>query len=347
MDNFFEPSISRPPTPRERVALEQRLVRLQAMESSVAAASAKLQELVDCRVSPPGDLRIRHGFVRRDAPSTADTSSRRGTERFERPPSTRVLSPRGLALSFELTLLLDAQMRLLPGHVATANERAVKAENDKDGWTDYVATDARKADKGQVYKSVKAKKVRHIQSGLMRLAAENLVHVPLDDRGQRDYGKFTLLRDDARARGENDPYKVPDADDEYFTVPLSLFTNGWIYVLEDSELVLLLIAARFRKVFGDKAHPMASGPRKLNYGLTKDSYEAAHRVLDYLSILDVIADWRRSSDGRVDGFASRVERGERGAQPHRLLLQPGNLDKPAYPTIVDTITKQIALSEGR
>jgi len=209
------------------------------------------------------------------------------------------------------------------------------------GWTDYVATDAQQAEKGQVFRPVKAKKVRHIQSGLVRLAAENLVHLPLDDREQRDYGKFTLLRDDARARGENDVYKVPDADDEYFTVPLSLFTNGWIYVLEDSELVLLLIAARFRRVFGDVPHPMASGPRKLNYGLTKDSYEAAHRMLDYLSILKVIADWRRSSDGKVDGFGGR---GERGAQPHRVLLRPETLDKPAYPTIVDTITKQIALS---
>lgn len=343
MDNFFEPSISRPPTARERVVLEQRLARLEAMESSVAVASAKLQEMVAGRISPPGDFRVRHGFVRRDAPSTADTSSRRGTERFERPPSTRVLSPRGLALSFGLTLLLDAQMRLSPGHVATANERAVKAENAKNGWTDYVATAAPTADRGQVYKSVKGKKVRHIQSGLVRLADENLVHLPLDDRGQRDYGKFTLLREDARARGENDVYKVPDGDDEYFTVPLTLFTNGWIYVLEDSELVLLLIAARFRQVFGDAPHPMAAGPRKLNYGLTKDSYEAAHRVLDYLSILDVIADWRRSSNGTVDGFGGS---GERGAQPHRLRLRPENLDKPAYPTIVDTITKQIAESKA-
>lgn len=340
MDNFFEPSISRPPTPRERGVLVQRQARLKAMESSVADASAKLQELVDGRVSPPGDLRIRHGFVRRDAPGTADTTSRRGTERYERPPSTRVLSPRGLALSLELTILMDAQMRLLPGQLATGNERAVKAENDKDGWTNYVATDAQKADKGQVYKSVRDKKVRHIQSGLVRLAAENLIHLPVDERGQRDYGGFTLLRDNARARGDNDVYKVPDVEDEYFTVPLTLFTNGWIHVLEDSELVLLLITARFRRVFGDAPHPMSAGPRKLNYGLTKDSYEAAHRVLDYLSILDVIADWSRSSDGKVDGFR------ERGAQPHRLRLRPENIDQPAYPTIVDAITDQIALSEA-
>jgi hypothetical protein len=314
------------------------------MESSVADANAKLQELVDGRISPEGDLRIRHGFIRREsAPRTADTTNRRGTERYERPPSTRVLSPRGLALSLELTLLLDTQMHFHPGQLAGGNERAVRAENTKDGWTNYVATDAQVADKGQVYKSVRDKKVRHLQSGLVRLAAENLIRLPRDERGQRDCDGFMLQREDASARGDNDVYKVPDGEGEYFTVPLTLFTNGWIHVLEDSELVVLLIAARMRCKHGEEPQPLPSGPRKLNYGLTKDSYEAAHRVLDYLSILGVIADWRRSSDGKVDGFARR---GERGAQPHRLRLRPENLDQPAYPTIVDTITDQIAQSEA-
>ena len=340
MRYFFEPSISRPPTGRERAVLVQRLARLKAMRTSVGDADAKLQELIDARVGDSGDLRIRHGFIRRDsAPLTADTTSRRGTERHERPPSTRILSPRGLALSLELTLLMEAQMRTAPGHLATGNERPIKAENDKDGWTNYIATDAQKADEGQVYKSVRDKKVRHLQSALVRLAAENLIHLPVDERGQRNYGGFTLLRDDARARGDNDVYKVPENSDEYFTVPLSLFTNGWIHVLEDSELVVLLIAARMRGAHGETPQPLRSGPRKLNYGLTKDSYEAAHRVLDYLSILDVIADWSRSVDGRVDGYK------EKGAQPHRLRLHPERLDQPAYPTIIDTLTDQIARSE--
>jgi hypothetical protein len=38
-------------------------------------------------------------------------------------------------------------MRLSPGHVATGNERAIKAENDKDGWTNHVATDAQTAER--------------------------------------------------------------------------------------------------------------------------------------------------------------------------------------------------------
>jgi hypothetical protein len=339
MRNFFEPSISRPPTAREREVLALRLARLKAMEQSAADATTTLQQLVERRATPPGDLRIRHEFIRLpSAPLTADTTTRRGTERYERPSSTRVLSPRGLALSFILTVLLDAQMRLLPGQVAAHNERLIKAGSHQDGWTNYVATDAQVADKGQVFKTVRTKKVRHIQSGLIRLANEKLIHLPDDDRGQRDYDGFTLLRDDARATGDNDQYKVPDVDDDYFTVPLTLFTNGWIHVLEDSELVLLLIAARMRHLHGDTPQPLPSGPRKLNYGLTKDSYEGAHRILDYLSILDVISDFNRLADGTVEGIR------ERGAQPHRLRLRLDGLDQPAYPAIVDTIADQIAKS---
>ncbi|MGV7570843.1 Uncharacterised protein [Mycobacteroides abscessus subsp. massiliense] len=341
MRYFFEHSISRPPTAREREVLTLRLARLKAMEQSAVDATAKLQELVEHRASPPGDLRIRHEFIRLpNAPSTADMTSRRGTERYERPPSTRVLSPRGIALSFILTTLLDAQMRLLPGQIAAPNERAIKAGTHHDGWTNYVATDAQVADKGKVFKTVRAKKVRQIQSGLVRLADEKLIHLPRDARGQRDYDRFTLLRDDARPTGDNDEYKVPDVEADYFTVPLTLFTNGWIHVLEDSELVLLLITARFHRKYGDTPQPMSSGPRKLNYGLTKDSYESAHRILDYLKIISVIADWNRTSDGKVSAIR------ERGAQPHHLRFHPDMLERPAYPTIVDTLTQQIARSEA-
>jgi hypothetical protein len=59
------------------------------------------------------------------------------------------------------------------------------------------------------------------------------------------------------------------------------------------------------------------------------------RVLDYLDILD----YQRSSDGKVDGFSDRA------AQPHLLRFHPEALDRPAFPTIIETITEQIAKSE--
>lgn len=99
---------------------------------------------------------------------------------------------------------------------------------------------------------------------------------------------------------------------------------------------MLLIAARMYSEHGETPQPLPSGPRKLNYGLSRDSFEAGHRVLDYLGILDVISDYQRNADGF----------GDRGAQPHLLRFHPEALDRPAYPATVSTITEQIAKSEA-
>ena len=338
---FFEPSIARPPNARERAALAARVDRLRLIEPSATNASTRLHALMAGRGNPPGQIRIRHGFVRLFVPdSTADTLDRNATSRKQRPPSTRLMSPRGRALSFLLILLFEAQMRLAPGQPATRNELPLKAENERTGWTDYIATDARDATDGRIFVSVRTKKARQIQSSLARLCMENLVSVPSATSRHRRFEDFVLKQEDALPTGDNDVYRVPESEDAFFTVPTSLFTNGWIHVLEDSELVLLLIAARMRSQHGETPQPLRSGARKLHYGLSRDSFEAAHRMLDYLGILDVISDYLRSADGKVDGFRGR------GAKPHLLRFHPEALDRPAYPTIVDTINEQIAKSEA-
>jgi len=135
-------------------------------------------------------------------------------------------------------------------------------------------------------------------------------------------------------------YKVPDVDDHSLTVPLSLFTNGWIHAVEDSELVLVLIAARMRHLHGETLQPLPSGPRKLNSasspgtlrvsppnpGLPRDSRR--HRRLQSLV-----------------GRQARRHPGAWSAAP-RLRLRPEELDRPADPTIIDTIANQIAKSES-
>lgn len=337
MARLFELSVARPPNPRERAVLEARLNRLAQMEQSVADAGHWLQELMEDRVSPAGDVRLRHGFVRLFAPdSSADTTNRNATRRDQRPPSTRLMSPRGRSLSFFLIALFEAQMRLKPGQAAAPNELPLKATNGHAGWTNFIATDAQDFTEGRHLAEVSDKKARQIQSSLVRLHKENLISLTSHDR-RRQYQHFVLKREDARPHSNNSFYRVPDSD--FFTVPASLFTNGWIHVLEDSELVLLLIAARLHYKHGDEAQPLPSGPRKLNYGLSRDSFEAGHRMLAYLDVLDVISDFQRSADGKVDGFS------DRGAQPHLLRFHPEALDRPAFPTITTTIKEQIAKSE--
>jgi hypothetical protein len=63
-------------------------------------------------------------------------------------------------------------------------------------------------------------------------------------------------------------------------------------------------------------------------------------VLDYLGILDVIPDYRRSADSKVEDFR------QRGAKPHLLRFHPEALLGPAYPTIIDTLKDQVAKSDG-
>jgi hypothetical protein len=85
---------------------------------------------------------------------------------------------------------------------------------------------------------------------------------------------------------------------------------------------------------GDEGQRLGATTRLLHYGLARDSFEA-HRVLDYLGLIDVIADINRFPDGKADGFKSRE------ARPHELLFHPEVLEKPGLPTILETIEDQL------
>jgi hypothetical protein len=127
-------------------------------------------------------------------------------------------------------------------------------------------------------------------------------------------------------------YSVPN--DGFFTVPVSLFTNGWIYVLEDSELALLLIAARLRHKRGDVVVPMEAGPRLLNYGLSRDAFEA-HGMLDSLGLLEVEEDPERHADGKVHDYPTR------GARPHGIRFLPSGLDRPALSSVAAEVQRRL------
>lgn len=333
----FEFSIARPPTPKEAIALQGRLQRLTAMAPSAADATELLTDLITHAHTALTELRLRHGFVRlRDPDPAVDTTTRKASKREHRPPATRVQTSRGRSLSFLLTTLLNAKLHLAPGQVAGKNQMPIAGENGGPlGWSDLIATDAQDALDGKILMTVRHKKVRQIHTSLNTLADQNLMRLPKTTDRHRRYEQFQLMREDARATGDNNVYCVPEHEDDYFTVPLTLFTSGWIHVLQDSELALLLITARMLAKGGDYAQPLSGGPRKLNYGLSRDSFEAAHRVLDYLGIIEVISDYRRADDGRVSGYR------DRGAKPHLLRLRPEALSVPAYPAILDTLSAQI------
>ncbi|MFJ2663802.1 hypothetical protein ACIO14_05585 [Nocardia fluminea] len=322
---------SRPPNDRERGALTRRLARLKAAAESITEASAQMQRLASS--GPLDDVRIRHGFIRLEVPTGPDTSSRNAPKPEHRPPSTRLMSPNGIALRFYLIALLEAQSRTKPG-ARPLNPTPLRGSSTVTGWTNYIATAAKPSGAGRHRMGVIDKKLRQLQTTLNRLAStqEQLVDLPHSAKKQGQHEGFLLMREDARTGITNDLYTVPD--EGFFTVPVSLFTNGWIYVLEDSELALLLLIARMRYQHGEASQRLAAGTRQNLYGLGRDAFEA-HHMLHNLGIAHVTPDEARSLTGKVKDYETR------GALPHELLFLPKGLEKPALPEVVEQIEYQL------
>jgi hypothetical protein len=332
---MFSPS--RPPKGRERVALENRRELLRTMEASVAEATARLRVLVE--EADLDALRLRHGFVRLEIPTAKDASDRRAPAAEHRPSATRLMSPHGIALPFNLIALLEAQTRTKPGKKPSGNPMPLRGGGSQPAWSDYLATDAVDSGTGRGRQTVMDKKVLQLHRTLKRLRAEKLVDLPNVTAKRGTYEGFLLNREDGRRLQTPDHYRVPEGEDEFFAVPLSMFTNGWIYVLEDSELALLLITARNRHLHGAEEQPLRGGVRVMNYGLGPDSFEAAYRVLEYLGLIEVSSDYRRHQSGRVHNYAKT------GADPHQLLFLPEGLERPAAATFLVEIEDQLAQPE--
>lgn len=335
--NIFRNSISRPPKGRERTVLAKRCERLRLMQESIAEAAEQLRTLTAS--ASIDTLRLRHGYVRLDtSPAAENASDRSAPERQHRPSATRLLSPNGIALRFHLIALLEAQTRTKPGTRPGPSPRLLRGTGAQPGWTHLVATGATNTGQGRTRSTVVDKKLRQLHSAIKRLDEENLVDLPHIAAAHNKHEGFLLTMEDERRRHTNDLYRVPDDPHEYFNVPLELFTNGWIYTLEDSELALLLITARNLDLHGAQELPLRGSIRIINHGLSQDAFKA-HRVLDYLALIDVLPDHRRRAGGKVANYK------DAGTEPHRLLFHPQALHAPAVPTFLDVIQQQLERPE--
>jgi hypothetical protein len=106
------------PNERDWLRLEARLDRLYRAETSINATTGNLHRLA--RTAPvdtiqsTGGVRIRSDFVYLTEAAPRGASDRRAPKREHRPPSTRLMSPRGVALRLMLTALFEAQVRTRP-----------------------------------------------------------------------------------------------------------------------------------------------------------------------------------------------------------------------------------------
>lgn len=315
---------------KEQEQLARRLDRLVVTERYIDGAVTKLQSL-----GRPKKMRVRHRFVYRSQPAPGEVSDRRLPPPQDRPPATRVLSPRGIALRFYLIALCVAQIRTRPGR-RPSNDLPLWIGSDDTGWIDLIAVPVEAQHAGRFSASRSSKKQRQVISALRSLSdpSVQLVHLPNASKRSGKYEGFQLCEEGGSRRdGEVPDYVVPTATDDTFDLPIGLFTNGWIHLLEDTELAfLMMIAHATRRTNPGEWVKIESGLRLLHYGLGRDAYEA-HKTLQAFGLLSVHVDEDRHDDGKVIDYGQ-------GGQPrlHAFRLLPDGFDEPAATTIKKAIT---------
>jgi hypothetical protein len=324
---------SRLPTAKERPKLDSRLERLS--RAGQGAAIDRVYASMRGEL-PPAGLTLRTGFSFRDAVADPNASDRKAPPRELRPPATRLMTSRGVSLRFVLTLLALVQTARKPGVKARLVEFGFEVGGHRSarGWADLIVTDATNSNREGVYLTARDKRKRSVRSALMALAEAGLVDVPGAPSERNRFEKFVLLDErGVDAVGDAQEYRVPSKAEPTFTMPSGFISNGWLHVLEDSEIAILLMLACAKGGWSDQGLlVMPPEVRLQNYGIHRDAFSSARKTLDWFGLLRV------DERGRHDD--GRAENGE--LQAHRLKLAPDGFDKPAVPTVIEALTAQLA-----
>ncbi|UIJ35121.1 hypothetical protein [Allobranchiibius sp. GilTou73] len=328
----FDIDLSRRLTPKERRAFVARRNRL---EGAFGESARNAQRCLQSRAAPERPVVIRSQFSCLQTQLTADdVSDRSAPSKTERPPATRIMSSQGVALRFYLLLLACSQARTKTGKQPHLDLRLV-GDAQQTGWADLIATGAVRSGSGRTHMTQRDKKARSLRSALRSLRTAKLVDF---DPGK--YEDFMMLAESCAARiGDPVPYTAPRAAEDTFSVPAGFFANGWINVLEDSEIAVILMLAcgklrlpaddQFDVEPGEIAIPASD--RVLSYGISRDVFSTARKTLEWFGLI-AVREIHRHEDGRgVDNSHSL----------HRVIVLPDGFDQDALGVVRPVIENQL------
>ncbi|OYO05341.1 hypothetical protein [Enemella evansiae] len=329
---------TRKPTRKEREQLQRRLLRLQMQGLSAhldaIATNLGAYERAAGRLRSAG-LRLRPPFAHLTKPIAGDSSDRKAPPRELRPPATRISSSRGSALRLELTVLALVQMHRKPGARARLADLEIPFTGDSrhTGWADMVAALPTDSNVGGIYHTARDKRAGTVRNALKCLAAAGLVDVPGKPGARNRFEGFVPLHEaGAEALGERKEYAVPEISAEVFVMPPGFVLNGWLHVLEDSEIAVLLMAAcGVGSWVEDGLRAFPGSARLRHYGIHRDPYSAARKTLEWFGLLEV-EEVGRHEDGRAE---------EDERYLHRIGLRLAGFDQPALPAIQDAFQRQL------
>jgi hypothetical protein len=330
------------PNDRDRSRLRGRLDRLNAdaTDASVATTTSNLRALLrnatSGTVAQSGGVRVRSEFVYLSEAATG-ASDRRAPAPEHRPPSTRLMARRGIALRLMLTALYEAQTRTAPGGRPDNHRSLANPCPGETAWTGLVATDAQDALDGKTVMTKQDKQRRHLGKALDALTRAGLVTLPFASDARNKHRQFQLRMEGGQRSGRNPIYTVPRDSDDTFIVPTRLFTRGWISVLTDAELAFVLMSAYLAGASGPDGFMVTGKTRLLHMGVGPETYEA-HRTLSRFELITVTHQPSRAANGRVADMGA----GRQSPIPDIVQFHPEALDEDAYARVTKVLATMTA-----
>ena len=331
--------------PARRAALERRSSRLEALGPLDKQVTASLSDVWNSGRKPT-EIRVRSSFIALTRPLSGPMSDSSPPPEASRPPLARLITSKGLALRTALTSLFVAQCSLTSP--ANLQGKVPNPEDDSLGWRHLVLAPAVHDPDSVRAVRLLDNQVRQIKRAFDRLAGAEIGIVEQRRRGvpRKRYEEMQLLHEGGvRATGPAPAYRLPKADEPTVDFPIDFFLNGWLNVLEDSEIASWLM---FRHRCGSPSAYAAgyagvelSGEDRLaTYGLARTVWDT-HQLLGVLGLVVHQADGRRRRDGSVEDYNS-MGKGVR----HRFRMADTPLGDPAMVSAITDIEADLDNPDG-
>lgn len=321
--------------------MNARRERLEELRDSFGETLAATRSLPNKRVDL-AHVKIRDNYAVLPAPAPSG-SDRKLPVRSERPPATRLLTSRGSLLRFSLLTLFEIQTRIRPGLKQLQNPRPlISTGGTSVGWADLLVTDTRNYKPAGTHRrsiDAQAKKQAQLKQTIARLADDSyqLLKLRAGAPSNKKFEGFTLLNEcGKRAAGPNVAYTVPDLmDTDTFTLPIEFFTNGWVHVLTESEIAMVLMCAH-KHASRPQGFRMPGDDRLQLYAVSPPTFET-HVSLSKMGLLTVTADPKRTSAGKLTPTPALKSGSMKGILPHFIEFHPDQFEKDAYTIVLDAL----------
>lgn len=255
-------------------AVSARLRALQHARDSGHEAQVR-QVLSEFGSAAGAGVRLRRGFIQ--GPEAVTGSDTVLPAAAERPPASRLISSRADALRTELVLLFRAHCTARPG-TRPSGPALTTTHDGILGLLDLTFLPARQGEGLKRYHSERDNRLRRLKSAIDILASPGfrlLTRAASTGRGRYRY--LEMQREDRNPRHPPEPYTVPRVKDDVIVLPREFFTNGWLHVLTDREIVgYLMLLAR-----GGSDVAIPAYDRVKRFGLGPDAYKQLQRLEDF------------------------------------------------------------------